>query len=82
MKQVELAVCRTMRNLTVLKLAGMIGNSKVRESSTSRHTYLQSAARHELLNNVEAGGHALGGLGLHAPHALELHYMPANRCTS
>jgi len=48
----------------------------------SRQTHLQSAARHILLDNVEAGGHALRGLGLHAPHPLELHYMPASKCTS
>lgn len=66
------------------RLAGMIGNSKVRESGVSRqtHMHLESAARHKLLDNVEAGGHALGALGLHAPHPFELHYMPANRCTS
>ena len=72
-----LAVCETKCTLTILKLAGMSDNSKVRESSVSTHMHLQSAARHELLDNVEAGGHALGGVGLHAPHPLELHNMPA-----
>ncbi len=79
MEQVELAVCETKCTLTMLRLAGMIGGCKVRKSNMSRQTHLQSAARHELLDNVEAGGHALRGLGLHAPHPLELHYMPANR---
>ena len=48
----------------------------------STHMHLQSAARHELLDNVQAGGHALGGVGLHAPHPLELHNMPASKHTS
>lgn len=42
--------------------------------------YLESVTRHELLHNVQAGGHALWGLGLHAPHPLELHNVPA--CTT
>ena len=71
-----------VRKSNMSRLAGMIGNSKVKESGVSRQTHLESAARHELLDNVEAGGHALGGLGLHAPHPLELHYMPAIRSTS
>ena len=38
--------------------------------------YLESVSRHELLHNVQAGGHAFWGVGLHAPHPLELHNVP------
>ncbi len=71
-----------VRKSNMSRLAGMIDNSKVKESGVSRQTHLESAARHELLDNVEASGHALGGVGLHAPHPLELHYMPANGSSS
>ncbi len=71
-----------VRKSKMSRLAGMIGNSKVEERGMSRQMHLESAARHELLDNVQAGGHALGSVGLHAPHPLELHYVPANRSTS
>ena len=80
-EQVALAVWETKCTLTILKVAALSDNSKVR-SSVSTHMHLQSAARHELLDNVQAGGHALGGVGLHAPHPLELHNMPASKHTS
>ena len=42
-----------------------------------REACLEGTARHELLDNEETAGHAFWGLGLHAPHPLELHYVPA-----
>ena len=43
---------------------------------STRLLYLESVPRHELLHDVQAGGHAFWAVGLHAPHPLELHNVP------
>ena len=42
------------------------------------HADLESAARHVLLDNVEAGCHALRAMWLCTSYAFELHNVPAN----